>query len=70
MNNYGWGTNMDKFIENYGEMLEVIVQARIASDKVDEWKKSLEDILNPEPRSRHDYTYQVINSRIDYDKYI
>jgi len=68
MNNYG--TFMDTFIENYQEMLELIIQARIASDRVDDWKKALESVLNPEPRSRHDYTYQVINSRIDYDKYI
>ena len=68
MNNYG--TFMDTFIENYQEMLELIIQARIASDRVDDWQKALESVLNPEPRSRHDYKYQVIDSRIDYDKYI
>ena len=70
-----YGTFMDKFIENYQEMLEVIVQARIASDRVDEWKKSLEDVINPEPRSKNYYKTKVIDCQaiidgtFDYNDY-
>lgn len=79
MTNYG--TFMDKFIENYKEMLAILVQARIASDRIDEWQKSLEDVMNPEPRSKGYYKTQYIDcqaiidgtfkyDKIDYEKYV
>jgi len=45
---YNYGTAMNKLIDYYKEMLELIVQARLASDKVDEWKSVLELVTNPD----------------------
>jgi len=43
---YNYGTAMNTLIEYYEEMLELIVQARLASDRVDEWKKVLDLVTN------------------------
>ena len=48
MGSYNYGTAMNKLIDNYQEMLELIVQARIAADKIDEWKHDLDLVINPD----------------------
>ena len=34
----------DKVIDYYKEMLELIIHARLALDRVDEWKKALDNV--------------------------
>ena len=48
---YNYGTSMNLLIDYYKEMMELIVQARIASDRVDEWKKVLDLVTNPDQTS-------------------
>ncbi len=48
MPKYNYGTAVDKLIDNYQEMFTLIVQARIAGDRIDEWKRDLDLVLNPE----------------------
>jgi len=48
MVNYNYGTAINKLIDSYHEMLELIVQARIATDRIDEWKKDLDIVINPD----------------------
>ena len=48
MVNYNYGTAVNKLIDNYQEMLEILVQARLASDRVDDWKNTLDVVINPE----------------------
>ena len=48
MGSYNYGTAMNKLIDNYQEMLELIVQARIATDRIDEWKHDLDLVINPD----------------------
>ena len=66
-----YGTFMDAFIENYKEMLSLIIQARIASDRVDAWQKSLNGVVNPEPiRSRLPKVINcqsIINGTFEFD---
>ena len=45
---YNYGTAMNKLIDYYKEMLELIVQARLASDRIDEWKETLDVVTNPD----------------------
>ena len=74
-----YGTALNSLIVNYKEMLTLIVQARIGNERVDEWKKALELVENPEPvRSRLpkvidcqaiiDGTFKY--DKIDYEKYV
>lgn len=73
-----YGTFMDTFIENYKEMLTLIVQARIASDRVDEWQKSLKGVVNPEPVAFGDRVlewlihiqYPSVETNSYYEKYL
>jgi len=39
---------MNKLIDYYKEMLELIIQARLASDRIDEWKEVLSVVTNPD----------------------
>ena len=39
MQTYNYGTAVNKLINSYLEMLELIVKARIATDRIDEWHK-------------------------------
>ena len=48
MGNYNYGTAINKLIDNYQEMLELIIQARLASDRIDDWKNTLAIVINPE----------------------
>ena len=48
MANYNYGTAMNKLIDSYNEMLELIIQARIATDRIDEWKNDLDLVINPD----------------------
>ena len=48
MIDYNYGTAMNKLIDYYKEMLELIVQARLASDRIDEWKETLDVVTNPD----------------------
>jgi len=48
MGNYNYGTALNKLIDNYQEMLELIIQARLASDRIDDWKNTLAVVINPE----------------------
>ena len=48
MQTYNYGTAVNKLINSYLEMLELIVKARIATDRIDEWQKDLELVINPE----------------------
>lgn len=43
-----YGTAITTLIVNYKEMLELIVQARIGDERIDEWKKALDLVENPE----------------------
>jgi hypothetical protein len=45
---YNYGTAMNKLIDYYKEMLELIIQARLASDRIDEWKEVLSVVTNPD----------------------
>ena len=45
---YNYGTAMNKLIVNYSEMLELIIHARLASDRIDEWKETLKLVTNPD----------------------
>tara|TARA_R110002012_G_scaffold271038_2_gene456186 strand:+ start:239 stop:487 length:249 start_codon:yes stop_codon:yes gene_type:complete len=48
-----YGTAITTLIVNYKEMLELIIQARIGNDRIDEWKKAVDLVENPEQvRSR------------------
>ena len=48
-----YGTVLNSLIVNYKEMLTLIIQARIGDARVDEWKRALELVENPEQvRSR------------------
>ena len=56
-------------------MLTLIVQARIGNERVDEWKKALDLVENPEQvRSKDYFKTKVINCQdiIDgyYEKYL
>ena len=51
MPSYNYGTAIDKLIDNYREMLELHIQARLASDRIDEWKNTLDIVINPEQTS-------------------
>ena len=42
MVNYNYGTAINNLINNYKEMLEILVQARIASDRIDDWQNDLD----------------------------
>ena len=48
MANYNYGTAINKLIDSYHEMLELIVQARIASDRIDDWQNDLDLVTNPD----------------------
>jgi len=48
MINYNYGTAMNNLIDYYKEMLELIIYARLASDRVDEWKETLNLVTNPD----------------------
>ena len=77
-----YGTALDSLIVNYKEMLTLIVQARIGNERVDEWKKALDLVENPEQvRSKDYFKTKVINcqdiidgtfkyDKIDYEKYV
>lgn len=70
-----YGTALDSLIVNYKEMLTLIVQARIGNERVDEWKKALDLVENPEQvRSKDYFKTKVINCQdiIDgyYEKYL
>jgi len=45
---YNYGTAMNKLIDYYNEMLGLIIQARLASDRIDEWKEILNLVTNPD----------------------
>lgn len=45
---YNYGTAVNKLIDYYQEMLEILVQARLASDRIDEWKNTLDVVVNPD----------------------
>tara|TARA_R110000824_G_scaffold52052_7_gene144702 strand:+ start:5258 stop:5542 length:285 start_codon:yes stop_codon:yes gene_type:complete len=51
MPSYNYGTAIDKLIDNYQEMLELLIQARLASNRIDEWKNTLDIVINPEQTS-------------------
>jgi len=48
MRDYNYGTAINNLIENYKEMLGILVQARISSDRIDDWKKDLDLVTNPD----------------------
>jgi len=48
MKDYNYGTAVNNLIDNYTEMLGILVQARIASDRIDDWKKDLDLVINPD----------------------
>lgn len=48
MSDYNYGTAINNLIENYKEMLGILVQARISSDRIDDWKKDLDLVTNPD----------------------
>ena len=65
MNKYNYGTAMNRLIDSYKEMLELIINARIASDRIDEWKEILNLVTNP------DQTLMPITTRpYFYDEYL
>ena len=43
-----YGTALNRLINYYKEMLELIIHARLASDRVDEWKETLYIVTNPD----------------------
>lgn len=57
MTEYNYGTAMNSLIDYYKEMLELIIQARLASDRIDEWKEALNLVINP------DQTYAPLTTR-------
>ncbi len=48
MVDYNYGTAVNKLIDYYEEMLGILVQARLASDRIDEWKNTLDVVVNPD----------------------
>jgi hypothetical protein len=48
MGDYNYGTAINNLIDNYTEMLGILVQARIASDRIDDWQKALDLVINPD----------------------
>lgn len=65
MVNYNYGTAVNKLINSYNEMLELIVQARIATDRIDEWKKDLDLVTNPDqtrlPQTMEGLAFRIRN---------
>ena len=45
---YNYGTAVNKLIYCYEEMLELLIRARLASNRIDEWKKILDLVTNPD----------------------
>ena len=62
MIDYNYGTALNNLIDYYNEMLELIIHARLASDKIDKWKETLYQVTNP------DQTHQPIIVRPNFYK--
>jgi len=63
MANYNYGTAINRLIDYYKEMLELIIHARLASDRIDEWKAAL--YLATDPDQTHT---SITNNNHDNDR--
>ena len=48
MSDYNYGTAINDLIDNYKEMLGILIQARISSDRIDDWQNDLDLVTNPD----------------------